>query len=68
MGVVWGERGRDGRVLHDKGVREVEGAGCLLKGGFRSRIENQACQGPANQGDKCSTPTSALCFLSPTIL
>lgn len=51
-------RGGDGRVLHDKGVGEVEEVGCLLKGGFRSRIENQACQGPASQGDKCSTPST----------
>lgn len=58
-------RGGDGRVLHDKAVGEVEELGCLLKGGFRSRIENQ---GSANQGGKCSTPTGALCFLSPTIL
>lgn len=48
-----------------RSVGEVEELGCLLKGGFRSRIENQ---GSANQGGKCSTPTGALCFLSPTIL
>lgn len=55
-------RGGDGRVLHDKAVGEVEELGCLLKGGFRSRLENQ---GSANQGANVAHPPAHCVFCLP---